>query len=129
MSNGYDGTEAHKALMHHAAEYLRRSGWRVWPDRDLFKMSVEPFIPDLVCTRDCKVRTDRGKVKRIEERRFIEIEMNPTAASIKNKENHVYNHWPKWTLIIMDARKIRGMRKGWGEVTQRAIQEWLEKYL
>ena len=86
-----------------------------------------PAIPDIVAVMDSKVGC--GKKKTVTDQRIIEVEMNPTAVSKRRKETQYSDNLRGWMLTILDARTIRGMRKGPENITLGAIDDWLKKNL
>ena len=126
---GYDGKDPHRLLIAHAKEYLIREGYTIKEWRGEFLNLRVPCIPDIVAIRRDKYRDTYGRAHDTEDRIIVEVETNPTSASIKKKTHQFLDQMPNWTLIILDCRKIKGWRKGWSEVTNGAIYTWLKDNL
>jgi len=126
--NGNAGSDIHQYLISAAEVYLRSKGYTI-KDRSLYQALIGlkvPSIPDLMATKRESYRDTRGRRRDVIDAIIVEVEMKPTKASIRKKEKQYSENLVGWTLIILDARGIRGMRQGWDNVTMRAIQDWLQ---
>ncbi len=117
----------HKELIALTMEHLKEKGYVVRDPktyRDFLLLKV-PCIPDIVATRIERWIGSDGKRKVHRDNLVVEIETKPTKASIRKKREQYEKYLVGFTLIIMDCRQIRGIRKGWDSVTMRNIKQWL----
>jgi len=131
MSAPPHGEEPHRHLVGFIWQSMVMKGWKVMDPKDnaIFRQLRESCSPDIAARRDHKTRDERGRVTSREERVIVEVEINPTKASIAKKEKQYLENLIGWRLIIMDARKINGWRKGWQQLKMQDVRIWVEEHL
>lgn len=130
MMEGNHGSEMHRALIYHAKLHLEAQGYTILDpvyNREWLKFR-RPSCPDILGKRTDKFTTTRGKRRVVTDYVIVEVETKATKARVRAKEK-LYDDQivMGWVLIVLDARKIKGIRKGWDAIRIRDIKDWLEE--
>jgi hypothetical protein len=107
---------------------LKRQGYEIKEFRAVFRDFKEPGIPDIVAVLEGRITKGNGRREDSYDRLIIEIETKPTKAHSEKKIEQ-FGKIKGWNLKILDARKIKNWRRGWGGLKVQDIKDWLRANL
>jgi len=103
-----------------------RRDYKFMDPRPLHDKAMYPGVPDIYIRRNDKTR-DGARVIHIYQDFIIEIESNPTTASIEKKTRQ-FSGDGRTDLIIVDLRKL-DTENDWKAVTLGELVDFMEKWI